>query len=1289
MSSSAPKKGGFLLPQLLIQTFKGRTALRNAVQLFVGKQLHRRHPAQLCPIAIVLVVLCALSLRSASAYEPSAVIAGEPRSTLGGVSGARSVLASYSDSGHDPFQDFDTGRANPALTPAFSSESVCRYEQNEAQVIASFDRGLGPYQIGISARLEEQEAFGAQSIRVASDGNRIYVADSINQRVVVVDLRGKGTMSVSIPGASISDLAIDEDSIYVADTAGRKVRKFTQDGSVMVETDVLDQALFDNNSGIEVDPTGHLVWQTNYDREFEFVTSSAELRLAPGTLAKRGLSFKGGRYSATRLSSHEFELAIEGQNPGTLLVKSKYYLGSARVVGLNRDGSLAVLVEELLEGIPAFLVDTSVRAYESNGAMLGSVLLPTHGSYAIATRFVDVDTDGNIYFLKVLETETQVLKLAYGSAIENTLEQRWTALEKQLQSTALERELRDNAGFTHLPDTISRDQIMQNASNYADLQWTASSANLQGTACSVADDRIKPVYLGSYSSNQVVTRVPYKWGGYDSISSFSTGMQQGKAAGDTGTATILACASGVDCSGFVSRAWNEAHFTTYSIAQVSDHINWQDLQRGDALNDEYTHIALFVSFTANQSAANTVEATTHPSCGGSVCRMSRSYTSWDTGYTVHSIRYRYLTTSTSPPSTPSNPTPSDGATLERTNSPTLYWSTNGSSCDVHIWGGNIDITPAGNCSSLYLGGQYGGSYQWQVTARNSDGTTAGPAWHFYIRPYAPANVSASAGSSTQINLSWTKSSDDPGSVDGYNIYNASGGYVGGVGVGATSYQISGLTCNTGYSYYVKAHRQGVVSNASNTGTATTSTCLSTPTPMPIDPNQWRAEYFNNLTLSGSPVLIRNEPVLHYNWNADSPEPGIVNGDFSARWTRTVNLDSGTYRFHVFHDDGVRLWIDNALVIDQWGTCCQTHQTGDLALGAGNHAIKVEFVDTNGWASIQFGWQMAQDASKWYAQYFNNSTLSGWPTAARNEVDINYAWAYSAPAFNVFGDFSARWTRSMAFAPGTYRFNLTHDDGARLWIDDVLVLDKWSTCCVTDYVDRDIGAGSHTFKLEMVDTGGYASIALNWSQLSTATPTPTNTPTRTPTSTSTLASVATSTRTPTSTKTPTRMSTGTETPILTPTQTPTQAPQGTPTPTPTPTPLVIYSAAISHVSPLPPSCALRVGAVAERQLAFQGHGFSSENASVQFLREGFGDMSLLFGMEIQWQSDTQISVDVSAIARNLWQQPHLPLRARLMQWRSAFNYQAISSWSEPFLIADDSASCSQGASGLVFLPGLVR
>jgi photosystem II stability/assembly factor-like uncharacterized protein len=88
------------------------------------------------------------------------------------------------------------------------------------------------------------------------------------------------------------------------------------------------------------------------------------------------------------------------------------------------------------------------------------------------------------------------------------------------------------------------------------------------------------------------------------------------------------------------------------------------------------------------------------------------------------------------PSQPATPKPVDMAILSWSNDTWLYWSTNGSSCNVHIWGVSIDTTTNGNCASQHLGLQAPGVYYWQVTAINANGSTLGPVWHFNIKPYS-------------------------------------------------------------------------------------------------------------------------------------------------------------------------------------------------------------------------------------------------------------------------------------------------------------------------------------------------------------------------------------------------------------------------------------------------------------------------------------------------------------------------------------------------------------------------
>lgn len=129
-----------------------------------------------------------------------------------------------------------------------------------------------------------------------------------------------------------------------------------------------------------------------------------------------------------------------------------------------------------------------------------------------------------------------------------------------------------------------------------------------------------------------------------------------------------------------------------------------------------------------------------------------------------------------------------------------------------------------------------------------------------------------------------------------------------------------------------------------------------PPPPPSSQAAWLANYWNNTSLSGNPVLTRNESAISYNWGWGSPAPGIVATDFfSARWTRSLHFDAGTYRFTTQSDDGIRVFIDGRLIIDNWTIHAEETNVSDVALEAGTHTIVVEYFEQTRLAVARFWW----------------------------------------------------------------------------------------------------------------------------------------------------------------------------------------------------------------------------------------------------------------------------------------------------------------------------------------------
>src|SRR5262245_12266716 len=118
-----------------------------------------------------------------------------------------------------------------------------------------------------------------------------------------------------------------------------------------------------------------------------------------------------------------------------------------------------------------------------------------------------------------------------------------------------------------------------------------------------------------------------------------------------------------------------------------------------------------------------------------------------------------------------------------------------------------------------------------------------------------------------------------------------------------------------------------------------------------------AQYFNNMTLSGAPVLSRCEQTINNDWGTGSPDPSVNPDGFSARWTTNVNLVGGTYTFTATADDGIRVFVDGNSVIDGWRDQPPTTYTTSVALTGGMHQVRVEYYDNTGGAVAQVGWQL--------------------------------------------------------------------------------------------------------------------------------------------------------------------------------------------------------------------------------------------------------------------------------------------------------------------------------------------
>jgi cytochrome c peroxidase len=133
---------------------------------------------------------------------------------------------------------------------------------------------------------------------------------------------------------------------------------------------------------------------------------------------------------------------------------------------------------------------------------------------------------------------------------------------------------------------------------------------------------------------------------------------------------------------------------------------------------------------------------------------------------------------------------------------------------------------------------------------------------------------------------------------------------------------------------------------------------SEETSAPVKAAGLTARYYANATLAGTPALTRNE-TPNFDWGAGSPSPLVPGDNFSVRWSGEIRAPSnGTYYFRATMDDGMRIYINGAQVINNWwATNGATTTSKAVTLVAGmKYSIRVEYFEQTGAATAKLTWR---------------------------------------------------------------------------------------------------------------------------------------------------------------------------------------------------------------------------------------------------------------------------------------------------------------------------------------------
>lgn len=123
-------------------------------------------------------------------------------------------------------------------------------------------------------------------------------------------------------------------------------------------------------------------------------------------------------------------------------------------------------------------------------------------------------------------------------------------------------------------------------------------------------------------------------------------------------------------------------------------------------------------------------------------------------------------------------------------------------------------------------------------------------------------------------------------------------------------------------------------------------------------DDWKGEYYGNIRLRGDPLLVRNDTEVDFDWGTSPPAVGVPKDDFSVRWEQTIDFSAGTYIFKARADGGIRVFVDDDLVLDEWHRSAGETVYEESVVLSGAHEIVVEYFDRGRDALARFWWESA-------------------------------------------------------------------------------------------------------------------------------------------------------------------------------------------------------------------------------------------------------------------------------------------------------------------------------------------
>ena len=258
---------------------------------------------------------------------------------------------------------------------------------------------------------------------------------------------------------------------------------------------------------------------------------------------------------------------------------------------------------------------------------------------------------------------------------------------------------------------------------------------------------------------------------------------------------------------------------------------------------------------------------------------------------------------------------------------------------------------------------------------------------------------------------------------------------------------------------------------------------------------------------GGTLIERIDPQVNFRYGPKAAMPGIPLNKFSVRWEGDIEtLNAGNYTFHTRADDGVRLFVDDRLLIDDWRSHPEAENSAAIELEAGRrYSIRLDYFNGLHWGSVSLLWtppggtkgligadrlsrasaleNPLREGNGLLGSYFRGKDFQQ-AVVSRVDRSIDFPWTGRELAAGLgIRNYSVRWEGELEAAiSGKVTLHTITNDGVRLWVGGNKLIDAWKGMSTTEHRAQlpMIAGRRYPLKMEYFQTDGTAEARLLWS-----------------------------------------------------------------------------------------------------------------------------------------------------------------------------------------------------------------